>query len=465
MKPEDRRLRSALVGVLDAHGVDSWDVNTNGCPTLSFRLGTKTHRFAYTADDENKGIVRKLVNLLITNGYQQAEKIHAAGKVPPPSREVLQQAPDRQPEHPELADLDNEELVATVSSEDRPKIDAEPEIVDASSPENASSEEAELENASEGTAAVLPAGLMVYQPRPDHVPADVFVVVAVKDHLISVGDRVVIPVHRPDRMMVLSEEDFETRYMPHSFERPYIPKAPDDPPMRAPEPRKRREVRVREPDVATPPEPPWANGALSFDMFHPEEDEVAEEAVDPVVAVSASFPPQVRRPVAAPPINMAERTLPDPTPRDNEQTDEDADEGETPGEQVKRRTITPGGRISVDGFSVAAQLGRILAGIRQATIETDQKEVTAGEAASFMPPADRKQITSRIHPAVKCGWVKVRRADVGYLYGLTTVGDKAVRALASACYREVGLEVPPFIEALDHDGKVLVERKYAGRAG
>jgi hypothetical protein len=396
MKTQDKVLREALIGVLDTFGVDYEDVNQNGTPTLAFNLGNMTYRFGYNSDaPDANSIVRKLGDLLSVNGLTPQ---------PPPS--ATSDWGESEPS--------TEEIVETWPSHDEVPLSHEaPPTPEAPQPSDVVVER-----------TPSPRGLLIYRPKPEYAPADVYVVEAKQEYLISVGDRIIIPIHRPDLMMVLPIQEFETRYMAATFERPYEQPVVAPPPV----------VRAVRPPPPPPPvrRVPPISVQIRTPDYSPPKMQPKARPVAPVQALKTAAP--VQKTAAAPlrPVRDALTQVAKP-----EST------------VTTRSTLIPGAVITVANVTVAAQLGRILAGIRQAALVTGQQEVSASDAANYMPITDRRQISARIHPAVKCGWVSLRKIGLGFRYKLSPAGEQAADMVAVLCYRNVGLEVPPFIEAMD----------------
>jgi hypothetical protein len=411
MRPNDAALRRALIDVLDAFEVGDYeDINVNGTPMIAFQLRDKTYRFSYSsATEDTNWTVRRLANILSQAGLTPTDPTK-----PPKDVALVKRKPEPEPvksAEPIVEPVEPEPVMEPI----------EPEPV---------------KSADEPVITPSPEGLLVYAPTPEFVPAHVYVIHVESEHIILPGQYLVIPIHNPNRMEVLSPEDFQARYAPVSLERPYLQNLVPRVVGKPVEPTIKPIAAVDLP-VPQPVEPPV--------LPDPVRVEVADAAVDlpapaPPVAPPPASPRIVERIVERPAPFVV--TQPAPQPK------------KTRGPTLnKTSTPTPGARIIWEGIPVAAQLGRIMCGIRQATVELDRREVSSSEASNYMPPADRRQISARISQAVSAGWIKLRKTASGFRFSVTPTGERTIEAVAYHSYVSVGLAVPPFLEKEMISGK------------
>ncbi len=456
MTPADKALRRSLITVLDTFNVAYEDIQRNGHPVLSFKVGPGTQHFGYRADQpQADGVVRKLANLLLSAGLQPKRNPYseppprAKSPFKPPTqhrhdRVPRQSQPSAFPEFAEQPDMEPTALEQAILSPNmsvrtQPEIVAEPASVEPIPIEAPVEPVAPEPVASEALAPepVAPpierSGLVVYMPKPDFVPAEVMIIRADKDMIIMAGDSLVIPAHCPQRMFTLTEEEVQMRYAPAAFVAPSILASHT---QSAPATRWHADSLHYSPPPAPieplaappPPKPSFHPGSVVEPT--PEQEPVA--APDP--AVAPVMPPE---PVDIP-VTTPMETSPEPE--------------EAPPPRKTRAKREP---------RLPAQIGRILLGIQQAMTESRSHEVTATEAGQYMPDHDRKQIGARTAAAERAGWVKRRRppgTSPAYLYSVTSTGARIAKQQAARCYLEGGLAVPPFIKNAPENREVFKPR-------
>lgn len=403
MKAQDYQLREALVGILATCGLPFKDVNVSGNPALQFDLGAITHRFSYAADADNTGIIRKLVNLLLAAGFQpgQSNSQPAAARRVGKNQQLIDQV---------FGSFKNLPLV-------QPCIESEP--VKTPSPLNTPSP-FQADRTSNVKPVVQSSGFIVHRPTAEFVPADVYLIKVGRDLMASAGDYLVIPIHNPEAVTSMTAAECENRYQPRSFSQP---SASGDDPSGGSSP---DELDVS-PLSSKPP------GAYT------------EAAVEPVLAAQQhpfDASAEVARTLARKPLTVRINRQPMPAEAEPEAEPDPESDDNLEGKYI------PPWKVSAHGVTLPAQLGRILGGIRLAMIETGRSEVSAAEAGSYMPLQDRRQISARIRLAIRDGLVNAKKSgnQHSYAYSVTPFGDRVLRVVLSHCYRNVGLEVPPFVE-------------------
>jgi hypothetical protein len=500
MRPNDAALRKALIDILEAFRIGPGDYKEmvrDGTPMIAFDLQGKTWRFSYNSDTEDaKGTVRRLSNLLAQAGRIPVD----LNRRPVDNRERLTLKPNGPPAPaapvavPESVDqIDEIETSENTMADEQPVVADEP-VAD----EPVADEPAPI--------AQPPQGLLVYAPKPEYVPAHVYVIKAESEYIIEPGNYIVIPIYEPHLMKVLSEKEFHTLYAPATHERPYLQQQTAPPlrqvvaevveqakrvatpepvrvePAATPEPVRVEPVATPEPvraepattpeavraepaatakpvraEPATTPEPVWPE---LFKVEHPVPIVTPEPTprVEPAEPPPLSVPVRAERPTPTPPPQSArpssEQLTPPPArpppPVTAAPPEPTTPPAAKPAPTIRRQVTqhTPGATIIGGDQHVPAQLGRIMCGIRQAAIVYSRTEVSSGQAGQYMPLSDRKQIGARIHAAVDSGWIKLRKSASGYLYSVTPLGDRTIRAVASRSYSDVGLEVPPFVREI-----------------
>jgi hypothetical protein len=426
MNANDRALRDALIHVLDTYGVDYRDINRNGTPMLSFNVNRMTYRFGYHADAE-RGSVRKLLNLLQQAGLQPKD-LPPAPQSELPSASIPVSAP------PVETETRHQALLAELSAGEAPLVP-----VDEVPPEPPS----EVSSPEQAPEPVTVPGMVVYKLKPNYVPAEVYVIRAANDMIVSKGDYVIIPVHQEELLFSLSAAELASRYMPKDFVPPYHRSKVEPAAEKAP-------VTVEPLQVTAADEPEQAPVVKPAQVPLAVQQPTPEPELPPPTANMKTAAPEDDRSNFATDVEdeeILDEEIPEPPSVPHWRGRPSKQHSVVEEQEPRRRPQTPHGKIPYGTTKVAAQLGRIIAGVWFAQNHY-KRSVTSGEAAKFMPPVDRKQIAARISAAEKRGWVQIDRSPGRYLYTVTRAGEAVVLNVTKDCYRASGFLMPPFVERL-----------------